>query len=461
MTGASSITLSDTCTLVAANGWQCAMPLRNGFATDVVGSPFLMPTGITSTMTHEQLSQVFSDANMARANVSGASGVTLYQQMLVNAYSGTLPVDMVEVPSTGDLAYITPTALHVLSSKGVILQDYQHYPYCLAHNAILCPTGQFGSVGGTCQPCPVTTSVNPTVAEQIQCVMQPASGQRRLLSNMQSPPAITFTLRTSFGILKEEIDLAICRYMMLRGHACDVTPSQISTLTPANVDADQRQAGNSSRLAATLYGSLIASATRAGIVGLRNDTTEFSMSWVIQSTSFADSQIAPVLTPVPGDWGANPVQASNLRVLGITADDFVQKVRICDFFISRGSTRKYLQCAVKSLRGIAVNVTAMESSRRRLLGLPAVSRPTAVSITEQNAATYISTTAVSFPTARDNQTGTPTPQPKTSDSGGISNLAIIGISAGVGGVVLVIVVVLAVCSSRSPPSPAYTQLKSQ
>ena len=117
MTGASSITLSDTCTLVAANGWQCAMPLRNGFATDIVGSPFLMPTGITSTMTHEQLSQVFSDANMASANVSGASGVTLYQQMLVNAYSGTLPVDMVEVQSTGDLAYITPTALHVLSSK--------------------------------------------------------------------------------------------------------------------------------------------------------------------------------------------------------------------------------------------------------------------------------------------------------------------------------------------------------
>ena len=360
---ASTITLADTCSLVASNGWHCATPLKNAFTTDVLNSPFLMPAGFSSSLTHDQLSRVFGNTNMASSNVTGFSGATLYQQLLKNAYAGTLPLDMAQVSSTGDIMYITPTALHMLSSKGIVLQDYQNYPYCLAHNAILCPTGQFGSVGGVCQPCPAMPSQYPTVAEQIQCVLQPpSSGQRRLLSNSQSPPAVTFTMRTGYGVLKEEIDLVICRYMTLRGYDCDITPSQISALTPANIHADLIQAGNLTQTSSSMYDSLQRSAAQSGILSMSSDTSEFSMSWVVQSTALLDCSSVSRSGPIAVDLDANPIQSSNLKLLGITADAFVQKVRLCDFLVSRG-TRKYVQCAIQSLRGIPVNITAMESSR--------------------------------------------------------------------------------------------------
>ena len=36
-------TMGDVCTLVGTNGWGCATPLRNPFATDVLFPPFLLP----------------------------------------------------------------------------------------------------------------------------------------------------------------------------------------------------------------------------------------------------------------------------------------------------------------------------------------------------------------------------------------------------------------------------------
>ena len=75
-----------------------------------------------------------------------------------------------ELPSTGDLVFITKTAVQFVTTKGVHLQDYAHYPYCLAHPAILCPSGHYGSVNGVCIPCSSATDELASVAEQMQCV---------------------------------------------------------------------------------------------------------------------------------------------------------------------------------------------------------------------------------------------------------------------------------------------------
>ena len=50
--------------------------------------------------------------------------------------------------STGDIIFITRNAVQFVTTKGMHLQDYAHYPYCLAHPAIPCPTGQYSTVGG-------------------------------------------------------------------------------------------------------------------------------------------------------------------------------------------------------------------------------------------------------------------------------------------------------------------------
>ena len=72
--------------------------------------------------------------------------------------------------------------MQFVTTKGMQLQDFSNYPYCLAHPAIMCPTGQYGSVGGVCTPCSPTSA--PSVPEQMQCV-PPRTSRRRLLSNMQ------------------------------------------------------------------------------------------------------------------------------------------------------------------------------------------------------------------------------------------------------------------------------------
>ena len=49
---------------------------------------------------------------------------------------GTAPIDMAEIPATGDIAYITASAVQLVSTKGIQLQDYAHYPYCLASTVL-------------------------------------------------------------------------------------------------------------------------------------------------------------------------------------------------------------------------------------------------------------------------------------------------------------------------------------
>ena len=131
--------------------------------------------------------------------MSTSAGAFLYGQLLQDTLEGTAPIDLTELSATGDIAYITSTAVQLVSTKGVQLRDFAHYPYCLASTAILCPSGQFGSVGGVCTRCPSssgTMSLNPTDAEQMQCVPS-AGSRRRLLSFGQMPSATIFSVRSS------------------------------------------------------------------------------------------------------------------------------------------------------------------------------------------------------------------------------------------------------------------------
>ena len=50
-----------------------------------------------------QLASVFGGHNLASANASDYSGEVLYQQLLTNVLANTRPVDLVELPATGDV----------------------------------------------------------------------------------------------------------------------------------------------------------------------------------------------------------------------------------------------------------------------------------------------------------------------------------------------------------------------
>ena len=53
----------------------------------------------------------------ATSNLSTSVGAALYGQLLQDTMQDTMPIDLAELPATGDVAYITATAVQLVSTK--------------------------------------------------------------------------------------------------------------------------------------------------------------------------------------------------------------------------------------------------------------------------------------------------------------------------------------------------------
>lgn len=453
--GAPPITFGDACTLVKNSGWGCATPLRNPFPTDVVVSPFILPKQFSSGLTHHQLQRIFGTENLALANVSGMGGPFLYQQLLGNVLSGTLPVDIVEISSTGDLVYITPTSVNLITTKGVTLQDYTSFPYCLAHDATLCAAGYYGSVGGSCVRCPDTRSSSPTAAEQIMCVGQSSNNRRRLLTGGQMAPSVSFSVLVGGDVSGDEIDLSLCYYMNQNCIPCPTTPNQISQRQPTNGNADAALASQS--IASTSVQSLPEKLmqTYATAVGMKlpDDGSEYSLTMAHPELNLMNSMIKnPSCTPTP------LTSHFALANLNISALAFNAAASACSAQMYRGALRRMLRCLVQQIRTLTVPPLQAANRRRSLLGVDASSSipATVPRIGQQNDVGIVSSTPVHFGSSSYGTYGGNTTS--ASDSSSSLSTLTIAIIAGASAAALLVVLTIIVCVSRRK-NPSYAPLK--
>ena len=445
--GAPPFTFGDVCTLVNNMGWGCATPLRNPFPTDVVASPFMLPNHFSSGLTHYQLQDLFGIENLALVNATGVGGAFLYQQLLDNALSGTLPVDFTQVASTGDIVYITSSSVNVLSTKGMTLQDYTSFPYCLAHDATLCRAGYYGSVGGTCVRCPDSRSSQPTPAEQMMCVGQSGSGQRRLLTGGQMAPSVSFSAMAGGDVTSDEIDLALCQYMTLNCLPCSTTPSQISQKQPANGNADaalssQSTASNSVKSLPEVL--LLSYAAAVGMV-LPEDGSEYSLTMAHPELMLINSVLRdPSCRPTPlSDYFA-------LAHLNISAAAFNVAASACTPLLYRGAVRRIIRCVIQQIRTLTIPALAQSAMRRRSLLATGASTvlPAAVPrFGQQNDIGLVSSTPVNFRMSG-TQPGGNNSNATATDSSSSPSILVIAIISGVSAAVLLLVIAIVVCVAR-------------
>jgi cysteine-rich repeat protein len=240
------ITMGNTCKQVPRIGIKCALPLNNPFLTDVITTPILLPDGLSASHTHLELSLIFgskcpptqfelgfsnesssSSSSMEAATQmsDAATGPRLYQSVLRAAYASTLPVDFVELAGVLDVVYVTPTSVGLISTKRTLLYDRTQPGYARATNLIHCPKGQFGTVGGVCQPCAafvLDAGVKIPVAYQIQC----DGGEFE-----------TFSVVSSKNISTNDIRDGLCVYAAAKNGTCSPDVS-LAPQQPFNMAAD-------------------------------------------------------------------------------------------------------------------------------------------------------------------------------------------------------------------------------
>ena len=445
------ITFGDVCTLVSTNGWGCAVPLRNPFTTDVLVSPFLMPRQFSSSLTHNQLRGIFSDENLGLANASGMAGSFLYQQLLTNTLMSTLPIDFVQMPGTGDIIYITSTSINVISTKGITLQDYANYPYCLPHDAVLCKSGWYGSVGGGCLPCPATRSPVPTPAEQMMCVGQSGNG-RRLLSDSQMPPSVSFSATVGGDVSQAEIDLSLCYYMTLNCVACPAHTTQVSSRSPINDNADAALASNpQTPLTGSLQENLMHTYAAAVGLTLPSDGSEYSLTLAHPDLRLIDGKLRdPSCIPTP------LTQYYALDELNMSASDFRVAASRCDHLMYLGAIRRVIRCLIKQIRNVTISQASSQRQRSRRLMQTATLPAAMPRFGQQNDVGVMSTNHVIFGGSGYSASGNNTTS--TSDDSS-SSVLMIAIIAGVGGALVLVGIAIFVSLRSSKKKPAPTKMQ--
>jgi hypothetical protein len=229
------VTLGNACKQSPRLGIKCATPFNNPFITDVMTSPILLPDGLSATHTQMELDQIFSsscdqaDLFTRGENKSGAttmpSGPRLYQSVLRSVHANTLPVDFVELAG-GDIVYVTPTTVGLISTKRIMLFDYLHDGYVKATKLINCPPKFFGSVGDVCRPCSAS-SASP--AHQIQCE--------------DDKTFETFTIVSSKSVTIEDVHRGICIFASAKNGSCSSDVTMGAPPQPLNMAADAADGG--------------------------------------------------------------------------------------------------------------------------------------------------------------------------------------------------------------------------
>ena len=256
------VTLGNTCKRTPQLGLDCTTPFNNAFINDVMSSPSLLPLGLSANHTHAELTAIFNATCEALSNVTSV-GPLFYQSVLNSVYGNTTPVDLVELPRTLDVLYITPTAVGLISTKRILFADRSQTGYVRATDLIYCPEGRFGSVAsGICHAC--TNASAPgyyiSIAWQIQC---------------SHTAYETFTLVTGPDTTTDLLHAQACVYTESRNVTCplriDLTPQQVF-----NLDGDLYVAPAATSNAVALLPCLIEAASNTlGVPLFRINRPEF------------------------------------------------------------------------------------------------------------------------------------------------------------------------------------------
>jgi hypothetical protein len=227
------VTLGNACKQSPRLGIKCATPFNNPFITDVMTSPILLPDGLSATHTQMELDQIFSSSCdqadfFARGGATTMpSGPRLYQSVLRSVHANTLPVDFVELAG-GDIVYVTPTTVGLISTKRILLFDYLHDGYVKATKLINCPPKFFGTVGDVCRPCSASAA-SDTPAHQIQC--------------KDGNTFETFTIVSSKSVTIEDVRRGICIFASAKNGSCSSDVTMGAPPQPLNMAADAADGG--------------------------------------------------------------------------------------------------------------------------------------------------------------------------------------------------------------------------
>ena len=429
-----SVTLGNTCGLP---GTPCRTPLNNPFITEIASSSYLLPQGLSSSMQHQTLLQIF------------AEDMPLYQQILDNAHNGTVPIDFVELPGTGDVVYITQTTVGLISLKGIVLMDIHNPGYCRATHAILCPHGYFGSVGTTCLPCSAATATATappqSVSAQMQCTGFSSGSRRRLLqSSFQSPPYTQMVHIVNKAVTQDTLNTLTNFYLLSKGFPCTTT-GIVSGYQPYNMQADYLEAQmplppeEQQRVP-----QLIAQANaRTGRNFSSGVSEEYMLAWSLPTSTLVDATLKYMPTPLLAN--AETCGISNVTMAWLQASP-------CRFLINKNFHRYWLPCAIQ--QGPA-------AQGRRLL-----QQAQSPQLQEHSQPAFMSNTMVSYGVSSSSSSSSNTAL-NTSGAGKAGNndggvALVILVSGVVGGVLVAILMVLVIyfaCLRRAGGSRPLRDIK--
>ena len=379
--------LGYSCGTLPFGDGKCSTPLNNPFITDVVSSSYLLPNGLSATHEHQQLLEIFTQGNASNfLNSTIIGGLPLYRQILDNTHKGNVPIDFVELPHTQDVIYITETTIGMINSKGMMLMDLYNPGYCRPIDAILCPVGFFGSVGGICHSCQGDTDTL-SVSAQIQCSgLVTNSRRRRLLSSFQSAPYTQMTMVVSNSVQKNDIDLLMKYYMLVHDYNC-TDASGMTGYQPYNMAADMQDAkkttlGKCSQLIPCIIESAANKIQRNLTLSVPE---EYIVTWTLQNSSLVNALLRTKKPSFPVDRAqAEKCGLSNSLV------DNMEKSN-CMLWLSGDFHNDWLPCAL----GVLNNTN---TARRRNLLQVTQANGGNLQLVPQAQGTFVSATSISWGT---------------------------------------------------------------
>ena len=418
--------LGNTCGLLpfSSSSAACSTPLNNPFITEIASSSYLLPQGLSSRIQHQSLLQIFG---------SQAGGMPLYRQILDNTHLGTVPIDFVELPGTGDVIYITATTLGLITSKGIVFMDVHNPGYCRATKAILCPYGYFGSVGGVCRPC---SQMDQTVSSQIQCTGVSQRGRRLLSSSFQSPPYTQMTHIVNRAVTQDVLNVLTDYYLLSKGFNCSGSASAVSGHQPYNMQADYMEAQMPLPTNQAIP-QLIAKANNLyGRNFSQMVSDEYLLIWSMPNSSLVDAALK--YTP-PGPLSA--VASEQCNISNSTVE--LLSASPCMFLINKDFHRYWLPCALQAL-------DAPSSTARRRALLQQTSTGAGGVLVEHSQCTFMSSTTVSYgilssspsPPSTGNNNGNGNSGSSTGASSPATSLFIILAGLGSGLIITLLAVIL-------------------
>lgn len=418
-----TVTLGNTCKRGPQLGVDCTTPLNNAFVNDVMSSPSLLPLGLSVNHTHAELTAIFNATCEALVNVTGA-GPLLYQSVLASVYGNTTPVDLVELPRTLDVIYITPTSVGLVSTKRIHFGDRAQTGYVRATDLIYCPEGRFGYVAvGVCRPCADASAPGyyVSIAWQIQCARAAAA------------PYETFTVVTGPDATADLLHAHACVYTESRNVSCpetvDLTPPQVF-----NLDGDLYAAPAGAAPSLALLPCLISAASKTlGVSLFRTSRPEFMARAVVSGRTLLAAA------------AARPVTAANFSDAALAA----QSLSTCGNTLAKG-LGSFLACATPK-------TAALTATRRRRL-LQASNSGALPVVTTHHDLVMGSTASVSYarvlPSATNDGgllSSAPTTRSNQTDASSTAASFPIALAVGIGvGCVLIVCLLTAVLTMSSP-----------